>query len=38
VVAHKTVDLPGKVNVNQAKTTYKNGVLEVILPKPKKNL
>jgi HSP20 family protein len=35
---YKTVDLPVKVNVNQAKTTYKNGVLEVILPKPKKNL
>jgi len=31
---YKTVNLPIKVNVSQAKSTYKNGVLEVILPKP----
>jgi HSP20 family protein len=30
---YKTVNLPIKVNVSQAKTTYKNGVLEVTLSK-----
>lgn len=30
---HKEVELPTKVNVREAKTRYKNGVLEVILPK-----
>ncbi len=29
----KEVNLPAKVNVREAKTGYKNGVLEVILPK-----
>lgn len=29
----KEVNLPAKVNVREAKTEYKNGVLEVILPK-----
>lgn len=31
----KEVGLPAKVNVKDAKTTYKNGVLEVTLPKVK---
>ena len=30
---HKEVTLPAKVNVKEAKTQYKNGVLEVTLPK-----
>ena len=30
---YKDVDLPTKVKVREAKSTYKNGVLEVILPK-----
>jgi len=30
---YKEVALPAKVNVREAKTRYKNGVLEVILPK-----
>ncbi len=29
----KDVELPAKVKIKQAKTTYKNGVLEVTLPK-----
>ena len=29
----KEVTLPAKVRVKEAKSTYKNGVLEVILPK-----
>ena len=32
---HKEVALPAKVNVKEAKTQYKNGVLEVTLPKTK---
>lgn len=32
---HKEVVLPAKVNVKEAKTQYKNGVLEVTLPKTK---
>ncbi|MGB9853691.1 MAG: archaeal heat shock protein Hsp20 [Candidatus Bathyarchaeales archaeon] len=32
---HKEVMLPAKVNVKEAKTQYKNGVLEVTLPKTK---
>jgi HSP20 family protein len=31
----KEIELPTKVNVKQAKSGYKNGVLEVILPKIK---
>jgi HSP20 family protein len=36
---YKEVQLPAKVKVQEAKSTYKNGVLEVILPKqePSKN-
>jgi HSP20 family protein len=30
---YKEVDLPAKVNVKEASSTYKNGVLEVVLPK-----
>ena len=30
---YKDVALPAKVNVKEARSTYKNGVLEVILPK-----
>jgi HSP20 family protein len=30
---YKEVKLPAKVNVREAKSTYKNGVLEVIIPK-----
>lgn len=30
---YKEVPLPVKVNVKEAKSTYKNGVLEVVLPK-----
>jgi len=30
---YKEVQLPGKVKVREARSTYKNGVLEVILPK-----
>lgn len=30
---YKEVCLPNKVNVKEAKSTYKNGVLEVVLPK-----
>ena len=36
---YKEVELPAKVRVKEAKSTYKNGVLEVVLPKseaPKK--
>jgi HSP20 family protein len=36
---YKDVELPAKVRVKEAKSTYKNGVLEVVLPKseaPKK--
>jgi HSP20 family protein len=29
---YKEIELPGKVDVRQAKSTYKNGVLEVCLP------
>ncbi len=32
---HKEITLPAKVNVKEAKTQYKNGVLEVTLPKTK---
>ncbi len=32
---YKEVKLPAKVNVKEAKTAYKNGVLEVTLPKVK---
>jgi len=32
---HKEIPLPAKVNVKEAKTQYKNGVLEVKLPKIK---
>lgn len=32
---YKEVDLPGRVEVKEARTSYKNGVLEVILPKKK---
>jgi HSP20 family protein len=32
---HKEITLPAKVNVKEAKTQYKNGVLEVKLPKIK---
>ncbi|HVP26488.1 MAG TPA: archaeal heat shock protein Hsp20 [Candidatus Bathyarchaeia archaeon] len=32
---YKEAKLPAKVNVKEAKTTYKNGVLEIILPKLK---
>jgi HSP20 family protein len=31
----KEVDLPAKVKVKEAKTEYKNGVLEITLPKVK---
>jgi HSP20 family protein len=34
----KTIELPAKVNVEEAKINYKNGVLEVILPKIEKEL
>jgi HSP20 family protein len=30
---YKEVELPAKVRVKEAKSTYKNGVLEVVLPK-----
>jgi HSP20 family protein len=30
---YKEVELPGKVRVKDAKSTYKNGVLEVVIPK-----
>jgi HSP20 family protein len=30
---HKEVPLPAKVKVKEAKSTYKNGVLEVVIPK-----
>ncbi|MCW4006821.1 MAG: Hsp20/alpha crystallin family protein [Candidatus Bathyarchaeota archaeon] len=30
---HKELDLPATVKVKEAKSTYKNGVLEVVLPK-----
>lgn len=30
---YKDVDLPTKVKVREAKSTYKNGVLEIVLPK-----
>jgi HSP20 family protein len=30
---HKEIQLPEKVKVREAKSTYKNGVLEVIFPK-----
>jgi HSP20 family protein len=30
---YKEVELPGKVRVKEAKSTYKNGVLEVVVPK-----
>jgi len=36
---YKEIELPAKVRVKEAKSTYKNGVLEVVLPKsesPKK--
>ncbi len=32
---YKEVDLPARVEVKEARTSYKNGVLEVILPKKK---
>jgi HSP20 family protein len=34
----KTVELPAEVNVEEAKINYKNGVLEVVLPKIEKKL
>ena len=33
----KTIELPDEVNIKEAKINYKNGVLEIILPKWKKN-
>ncbi len=30
---YKEVELPVKVKVREAKSTYKNGVLEVVIPK-----
>ena len=30
---YKEVKLPAKVKVKEAKSTYKNGVLEVVIPK-----
>ncbi|MCL4429360.1 MAG: Hsp20 family protein, partial [Chloroflexi bacterium] len=30
---YKEVELPAKVKVKEANSTYKNGVLEVVLPK-----
>jgi HSP20 family protein len=30
---HKDVELPTKVKIQESKSTYKNGVLEVVLPK-----
>jgi len=32
---YKEVNLPGKVDLEKAETSYRNGVLEVILPKKK---
>jgi len=32
---HKGIELPAKVELKQAKSTYKNGVLEVTIPKKK---
>jgi len=29
----KEIEMPAKVNVKEARTSYKNGVLEVTLPK-----
>ena len=34
---YKEVELPAKVRVKEAKSTYKNGVLEVVLPKSEPN-
>ena len=34
---YKDVGLPAKVKVQEAKSTYKNGVLEVVLPKVEPN-
>jgi HSP20 family protein len=34
---YKEIELPTKVRVKEAKSTYKNGVLEVVLPKDKIN-
>ena len=34
---YKDVELPAKVKVQDAKSTYKNGVLEVVLPKVEPN-
>jgi HSP20 family molecular chaperone IbpA len=34
----KTVELPAEINVDEAKINCKNGVLEVTLPKIKKEL
>ena len=34
---YKDVELPAKVKVQEAKSTYKNGVLEVVLPKVEPN-
>jgi HSP20 family protein len=34
---YKDIELPAKVNVQEAKSTYKNGVLEVVLPKVEPN-
>ena len=33
---YKKIDLPSEVDPNNAKSTYKNGILEIILPKIKK--
>jgi len=34
---YKDVELPAKIKVQEAKSTYKNGVLEVVLPKVEPN-
>jgi HSP20 family protein len=34
---YKEVELPAKVRIKEAKSTYKNGVLEVIVPKAEAN-
>ncbi|MGQ4832874.1 MAG: archaeal heat shock protein Hsp20 [Candidatus Asgardarchaeia archaeon] len=33
---YKKIDLPAEVDPNNAKSTYKNGILEIVLPKLKK--
>jgi HSP20 family protein len=34
---YKDIELPAKIKVQEAKSTYKNGVLEVVLPKVEPN-